>query len=191
MKRAFFIIAFISCNLLYGQTIQDFSLVNVIDESKVSLSSFSDARGVVVIFTSNNCPYAKLYEKRIQALHKDYSGKGLELLLINPNNPKSSPGDDQTKMRARATANNYSFPYLADKDQSVSKVFGARKTPEVFLLKPTPSGYNVVYKGSFDDNPQNDADVNDPYLIRAVEGLLNNQPITTNSSRPVGCVIKS
>ena len=191
MKPALFFICITINSALSAQIISDFTLQNVSDESTISLSSYSDSKGVVVIFTSNNCPYSKLYENRILELYRAYSGSGLSFILINSNSPQISPEDQMPKMKSKATKKSYPFPYLADKDQKVSKAFSARKNPEAFLLKPNGSQYHIVYRGSIDDNPQNDRDVQNAYLVNAIERLLQNKPIQMDNSRPVGCMIKS
>ncbi len=190
--RAIALSLFIILNLRLGaQTISDFSLTNAVDESIVSLSSFNGAKGIALIFTSNNCPYAKLYEDRILDLYRKYVDSGLKILLINSNNPESSPEDELSKMKTKAMSKGYPFPYLADKSQEISKLLGARKNPEVFLLKPAGSQYKVVYKGSIDDNPQNADDVTDSYLKEAIELLIRNKPVPKINNRPVGCMIKT
>lgn len=176
---------------LCGQIISDFSLTNAIDESSVSLSSYRNAKGIAVIFTSNNCPYAELYEDRILNLYAKYASAGIKVLLINSNNPALSPADKKPRMKDKAASKAYPFPYLIDNDQQVSKQLGATKNPEVFLLKPTGSEYEVVYKGSIDDNPQNVNDVRDAYLQEAIEMLIKNRPVPKINSRPIGCMIKT
>src|ERR1700749_2004935 len=65
-----------------GKTIKDFSLLNV-DRNRVSLSDYKDAKGFIVIFTCNHCPYAKLYSKRFNELNAKYKPLGFPLLAIN------------------------------------------------------------------------------------------------------------
>ncbi len=173
-----------------SQTISDFSLTNAVDQTSVSLSNIGGVKGIAVIFTSNNCPYAKLYEDRIMDLHSKYAAAGVKVVLINSNNPILSPTDNGSQMKNKALSKNYPFPYLVDDKQRISKLLGASKNPEAFLLKPSGSKYQVVYKGSIDDNPQNVNDVHDSYLQEAVEMLIRDKPIPQINNRPVGCMIK-
>ncbi len=189
--RALTLHLFLFFNLpLSSQTISDFSLTNAIDESSFSLSNYHDAKGIAIIFTSNYCPYAKLYEDRILNLYAKYEAAGINFLLVNSNNPALSPADKKPQMKDKAESKGYPFPYLVDNNQQVSKLLGATKNPEAFLLKPTGSEYKVVYRGSIDDNPQNVNDVHDAYFQEAVEMLIRNRPVPQINSRPIGCMIK-
>lgn len=173
-----------------GKTISGFSLLNTVDNSQLSLSSFQNKKGIVIIFTSNFCPYSKLYEDRIESLANEFSGKGIQFILINPNNPQASKDDSIEEMAKKANENGYKFPYLADKDQTVANSLGASKTPEVYLLKPEANNFKVVYSGAIDDNPQVPADVSQEYLKNAINSVLAGKSVSTSSERPTGCMIK-
>lgn len=172
------------------KTVSNFTLTNTVDNSQVSVANFSNKKGIVVIFTSNFCPYSKLYEDRIEALAREYSGKGVQFLLINPNNPQASKDDSIEEMAKKAKEKGYKFPYLADKNQTVAAMFGASKTPEVFLLKPSGNAFSIVYSGAIDDNPQVENDVKTYFLRNAIDNLLAGKPATANYERPTGCMIK-
>ncbi len=170
--------------------VKDFTLQNTVNNQPVSLSDFSGAKGVVVIFTSNYCPYSKLYEDRIEALVKEYSNSSIKFILVNPNNPISSKDDSVEEMAKKAKERNYNFPYLADKNQQVQEMFGATKTPEVFVLKPGVGEFTIVYSGALDDNPQVAEDVSKNYLRDALTALAGNRMPTVKNIRPTGCMIK-
>jgi len=190
----FILISLFSAIQTFSQTtkkaVQNFTLTNTVDNSSVSLANFSSKKGVVVIFTSNFCPYSKLYEDRIASLASEYSAKGIQFLLINPNNPQASQDDSIEEMAKKARANGYKFPYLADKDQTVANMFGASKTPEVFVLKPNGTNFNIIYSGAIDDNPQVSSDVKSFYLQVALDNLLSGKSPTSAHERPTGCMIK-
>lgn len=189
----FYILLWISIFSVKAQgnaKVKDFTLLNTVDNQQVSLSDFSDKKGVVVIFTSNYCPYSKLYEDRIEGLASEYSNKGIQFLLINPNNPQSSKDDSIEEMAKKARERGYKFPYLADKEQKVAKMFGASKTPEAFVLKSSSNQFNIIYRGKIDNNPQVASDVSSFYLKDAIEAILNNKEVATTSERPTGCMIK-
>ena len=181
-----------SVNLAIAQKskVTDFTLLNTVNNQQVSLSDFSGAKGVVVIFTSNYCPYSKLYEERVVEMANNYSSRGISFILINPNNPISAKDDSVEEMAKKARESGYGFPYLADKGQQVQDMFGASKTPEAFLLKPANGGFNVIYSGAIDDNPQVADDVSDNYLKNAIDALLNNKNPIVKNMRPTGCMIK-
>ena len=125
-----------------GDQATDFSLRNV-DGAMVSLSDYKDAKGFMVIFTCNTCPYAIAYEDRIIALDKKYRPQGVPVIAIQPNSPEAKPGESLEKMRERAAEKSFPFPYLLDEGQMIYPQYGATRTPHVFLLEKTGSG-NIV-----------------------------------------------
>ena len=173
-----------------GQSIDDFALVNVIDNNQVSLSDYRSSTGVVLVFASNSCPYSKRYESRIRDLYDRFSGSGINFLLVNSNDASLSPADGEENIKSYIQEEEWPFPYLVDRDQAVFKQFEATKNPEAFLLKPGDNGFSIIYRGAIDDNPQNIDDVHEPYLENSIQRLINNMPITSMSTRPVGCMIR-
>ena len=107
-----------------GSVAPDFSLKNI-DGSTISLSDYSNEKGVMVIFSCNPCPYVIAYEDRIIDLHNKYASQGFPLVLINPNDADKQPVDSMDEMRVRAEKKNYPFPYLKDRDQNVYQAYGA------------------------------------------------------------------
>lgn len=166
------------------------SLHNAQNNQELTLSDFSNAKGVVFIFTSNYCPYSKLYEDRIDQLAATYSDKGIQFILINSNNPNASSDDSVEEMAKKAKSKAYKFPYLADKEQKLQTLLGATKTPEVFLLKPKADQFQIIYSGGLDDNPQVGEDVSKHYLKDAMEALLSNKDPQLKITRATGCMIK-
>ena len=96
-----------------GDVATGFKLKNV-DNKLVSLSDYKDAKGFIVIFTCNHCPYAKAYEGRIMGLNHKYASKGYPVIAINPNDPKVEPQDSFEGMQQRAKEKGFTFPYLFD-----------------------------------------------------------------------------
>ncbi len=173
-----------------SKSIQDFTLKNAVDGKEFSLSSYKSSQAVVVIFTSNYCPYAKLYEDRILDLAEGYQNKEVKFILINPNNPDRSQIEGLQKMAEKARTKSFEFPYLSDSDQKVADMFGAEKTPEAFLLKNEKGTFRVVYKGAIDDNPQVASDVSQKFLKDAIDKVLQNGAIAKADIHPTGCVIR-
>ncbi len=176
--------------LLAQKSVTDFSLKNVVDGQTVDLSAHKGNHAVVVVFTSNYCPYAKLYEERLIELHSTYRNKNVRLLLINPNHPEASPEDTEAKMAERAKEKGFPFPYLADKGQTAARMFNARKTPEAFVLTPHSTGFHIVYQGAIDDNPQSSGEVRDYHLKDAIDLVLVGKRPAENFQRPTGCMIR-
>lgn len=172
-----------------GDEATDFKLKNV-DGKMVSLSDFKSAKGFIVVFTCNHCPYAKKYEDRIIALDKMYKDKGYPVIAINPNDPSVQPQDGFAEMQTRAREKGFTFPYLVDEGQKIYPIYGATKTPHVYVLKKE-NGKNIVkYIGTIDNNYENHNDVSEYYVQDAVNQLLKNEPVKTEKTVAIGCTIK-
>lgn len=172
-----------------GDTVKDFSLKNI-DGKMVSLKDNSSAKGAIIIFTCNHCPYAKAYEQRVMELDKMYSGKGFPVIAINPNDPVAVPDDSYDNMVKTAKLKGYTFPYLIDDTQQVARQFGAARTPHVFVLNKTDKGYEVAYIGAIDDNTEDAGAVNHKYVQDAVNALLSGKNVPVTETKAVGCTIK-
>jgi peroxiredoxin len=172
-----------------GDVAQDFHLKNV-DGSMVSLANYKDAKGFIVVFTCNHCPVAKLYESRIAALNQQYAPKGYPVIAINPTDPSLYPDDNWEKMVSYAKERNYSFPYLEDKSQMVTREFGATNTPHVFVLQKVNGDLVVRYTGAIDDNADDASQATKHYVADAVNALLAGQHVQVAHTKAVGCGIK-
>lgn len=172
-----------------GDSATDFNLKNI-DGKMVSLSDYKDAKGFIVIFTCNTCPYAVMYEDRIEALNKKYASKGYPVIAIMPNNPDVKPGDNMDAMKIRAKEKGFTFPYLMDEGQKIYPKYGATKTPHVYLLQKTEKGNVVKYIGAIDDNYQDASAVKTKYVENAVDALLAGKEIKETETRAIGCSIK-
>lgn len=172
-----------------GDVAADFSLRNV-DGTMVSLSDFDSAKGFLVIFTCNTCPYAQAYEDRIITLDAKYKQQGVPVIAINPNDPSAKPGDSFEKMKERATNKGFSFPYLIDEGQNVYPQYGATRTPQVFLLEKTAKGNVVKYIGAIDDNYQDASQVDEKFVENAVDAMLAGNEINPKTTKAIGCGIK-
>ena len=173
-----------------GENAADFKLKNV-DGKWVSMSDYQDAKGLIIVFTCNHCPYAKAYEDRIIALDKKYADAGFPVIAINPNDPSAYPDDSYENMQKRAKDKGYTFPYLFDEEQTVYPLFGATKTPHVFVLANTGSGFTVEYIGAIDDNYEDASKVTNKYVENAVDALLAGNKPEIATTKAIGCSIKA
>ncbi len=173
-----------------GDIATDFNLKNI-DGNMVSLSNYKDAKGFIVIFTCNTCPYSVEYENRIEALNKKYASQGYPVIAIMPNNPEIQKGDSMDAMKARAKAKGFTFPYLMDEGQKIYPQYGATKTPHVYILQKTSKGNQVKYIGAIDDNYQDASAVKSKYVEDAVDALLAGKEIKETETRAIGCSIKA
>ena len=171
-----------------GDTIEDFSLKNV-DGDKISLKDYDDAKGFIIIFTCNTCPYSVANEDRIIALQDKYEELGYPVIAINPNDPKAQPGDSFEKMKVRAEEKGFNFPYLFDEGQKVYPKFGASKTPHVYIVsKPA---MKVEYIGAIDDSSRDASAVKVKYVETVIDELLAGKTPSITETRAIGCSIKT
>lgn len=200
MKKQFFIVAlalvaFVAQPLSaqgykIGDNATDFKLKNV-NGKMVSLSDFKDAKGFILIFTCNHCPYAIAYEDRIIALDAKYKSLGYPVIAINPNDPAVQPKDSYEAMIVRAREKSFTFPYLFDDGQKIYPQYGATKTPHIFILQKDKNKNVVRYIGAIDNNYKDANDVTEKYVEVAVDALLAGKPVTTTTTVAVGCTIKA
>jgi len=172
-----------------GDLADDFSLKNI-DNSMVSLADYKDAKGFIVTFTCNTCPFAVLYEDRIQALNEKYGSQGYPVIAIMPNNTDVKPGDNMQAMKQRAQEKGFTFPYLIDKGQKVYPKFGATKTPHIYVLEKTKKGNVVKYIGAIDDNHEDASAVKIKFVENAVDALLKGEEVMQKETKAIGCSIK-
>lgn len=173
-----------------GDKADNFELKNV-DGEIISLYSFTDAtQGAIVIFTCNHCPYAIAYEDRIIEIDKKYRAKGYPVIAVNPNDPELAPGDSYEKMQLRSKEKGFTFPYLFDETQTVYKMYGAKRTPHVYLLKKSGENFIVSYIGTIDDNYKDASMVKKKYLENAVKALIEGKDPDPNFTKAIGCTIK-
>lgn len=169
-----------------GDTATDFKLKNI-DGKMVSMADYPDAKGFIVIFTCNSCPYAVMYEDRIIELHNNYASKGYPVIAINPNDPQIKPDDSFQGMKKRAKNKGFDFPYIFDEKQEIFPVYGATKTPHVFLLNDKKV---VEYIGAIDDNAQDASAVSEKYVENAIAAMEKGKKPDPATTRAIGCSIK-
>ncbi len=173
-----------------GDEATDFKLKNI-DDKIVSLGDFKDAKGFIVIFTCNHCPYAVAYEDRIIALDKKYKTLGYPVIAINPNDPEVQPQDSFELMKQRAKSKGFTYPYLIDEGQKIYPQYGAQKTPHVYILKKDGKKNIVKYIGAIDNNYKNATDADQKYVESALDALLKGREPEVKSTVAIGCTIKT
>jgi peroxiredoxin len=194
-KTAILTILLLATVALYGQGYKpgdkasDFKLKGV-DGKMVSLSDYPDAKGFIVIFTCNTCPYAVAYEDRIIALDKKYKPLGYPVIAINPNNPSVQPDDTFDKMVQKSKDKGFTFPYLVDEGQKIYPVYGATNTPHVYILNKQGSDLIVTYTGAIDNNYKDASAASEHYVASTVDGLREGRGPSVTSTKAIGCSIK-
>jgi peroxiredoxin len=177
----------LSTMLELGTTAPQFSLPDT-SGKLVSRDDFKGAKGLLVIFMCNHCPYVIHIRQALAAFAREYQTKGLAVVGINSNDAANYPDDAPEKMAAEAAHAGYTFPYLYDESQAVAKAYKAACTPDLFLFD---SNMRLVYRGQFDDSrPKNDEPVTGSDLRGAADALLAHQPIAAEQKPSLGCNIK-
>lgn len=169
-----------------GDKATDFKLKNI-DGKMVSLSDYTDAKGFIVTFTCNHCPYAVMYEDRLIDLHNRYAEKGYPVIAINPNDPEVQPKDGFPEMQTRAKEKGFPFVYLMDEGQKVYPQYGATKTPHIFLLNKE---LVVEYIGAIDDNARDASAVKVKYVENAISALEKGSKPDPDFTKAIGCSVK-
>ena len=152
-----------------------------------SLDEFTKKNILIIIFSCNHCPTVIAYEQRMINIQKDYLNKSVSMIAINSNDEKTYPEDSIDKMVERYKNQGYNFTYLRDQDQSIAKAYGATHTPEIFIFD---QDRNLRYHGRIDDNRDEPNKVNKKYVRDALDALINNKPISIETTHSIGCTIK-
>lgn len=169
-----------------GTNAPAFSLPGV-DGQTYSLDSFREAKLLVMIFTCNHCPYAQALEPRFIEIQRDYAPKGVQFVAINPNDERAYPDDSFAKMRERAAAENYNFPYLRDESQAIARAYDAACTPDIFVFD---AERKLRYNGRCDDNWREPEKVSRQDLRNALDLLLAGKAVDFDVHPALGCSIK-
>lgn len=172
-----------------GDEARDFSLPGV-DGQTVSLSGLDEAKGAIVIFSCNTCPYVVAYEDRMIELHNEFAPKGYPVIAINSNDDQVSPGDSFENMKKRSEEKDFPFPYVYDKSQEIIKAYGGTRTPHVYLLNKENGKFVVKYIGAIDNNYQDASAVTEHYVKDAVNAVMMGDEVAMSFTKAIGCTIK-
>lgn len=152
------------------------------------LSDFQKAKGLVVVFMCNHCPYVKHLRAGLAQLARDYQPCGIDIVGINSNDIDNYPADSPVKMAEEARSAGYIFPYLYDATQSVARAYRAACTPDFYLFD---QDQRLVYRGQFDESrPGNAIPVTGKDLRNAIDALLAGKPVAPAQKSSLGCNIK-
>jgi len=181
--------------LAIGSPAPDFTLPGV-DGKIHKLSEYSGSKVLAIVFECNHCPVSQLYESRIEKLYRDYRGKGVNFVAINPNNPKSirlnelgytDVADSLAEMKIRTAFRHIEWPYLYDGEtQGVSIKFGVVATPHIYLFD---QDRKLQYQGRIDDNQREDL-VKSQDARNAIDALLGGRPVPVTETHAFGCTTK-
>ena len=160
--------------------------VTLVDGSSRTMASLAGATGTVFIFWSNQCPWVDKYRARIDALHAAFSGNGIRFVAVNANDASAFPQEAP----AEGVRQGLPFDYFIDDGAAFALAVGASRQPHVFAFDANKA---LVYVGSIDDSPGDEANVQNRYLHDALTALTANAASPTigvAKTKAFGCTIK-
>ena len=172
--------------LKLGEKAPDFRLPGT-DGKTYALEDFKGAKGLVVFFTCNHCPYVVGSDEDTRRIVEAYRPKGIGFVAINSNSAVTHPNDDFHHMVARMREHDFPWPYLHDETQEVAKAYGALRTPHFYVFA---QDFRLIYTGRALDNPKDPALATSHDLERALDEYLAGKPISLPLTNPIGCNVK-
>jgi len=136
----------------------------------------------VVMFISTRCPVSNAYDGRMQELEAAYGSRGVRFIGINSN--VNEPVDE---IASHARDHGFTFLIAKDAGNRIADAYGARHTPEIFVVD---SSGLVRYHGRIDENRDDPGGVKSPDLKNALDALLAGRPVPVPSTKAFGCSIK-
>jgi len=153
---------------------------------EVSLNTAKTAKGLLVIFSCNTCPYVKLSESRIKEISDDCLKQGIGCIIINSNEAQRAEEDSFDAMAKYAASQKLACSYVVDANSKLADAFGATRTPQCFLF----NAKGLIYKGAIDDNVKDPALAKTHYLKDAIDALAKNETPKLQETKSIGCTIK-
>ena len=172
------------------KSINDFRLKNATTTKFVALSDYKNAKGFVIVFICNKCPMAKFYTKRLNEINLKYKKSDVPILAINAMDTLAYAEESFVLMQKKSKKEQFNFPYLQDKSQTIAKEFNATHTPQAFVIWKNKLGkYTIKYQGAIDDNAGEPEKVTQHFLTNAMDELLLKKEVSTPKSESFGCRI--
>tara|TARA_B100000073_G_scaffold280669_1_gene241319 strand:+ start:612 stop:1196 length:585 start_codon:yes stop_codon:yes gene_type:complete len=193
MKKVFFMIIVLfsfsfAGELKIGQKSPGTNLfLKNVDGNNLTLKQLKKENGILVIFSCNTCPWVVRWQDRYNSLAKLCSLNDIGFVAVNSNARLHNSVDSFDEMIYHAAVNDYQFPYVLDKNAELAKLFGAMKTPHVYLFNKNDI---LVYRGAIDDNAKDANKVKKKYLEDAIISSSKEEKIKVETTKALGCSIK-
>lgn len=162
-------------------------LMTNINDEKMSLNNNFNDNGLLVVFSCNTCPFVVMWEDRYRQLEKTCRLNKVGMVYINSNEAKRDGDDSKEAMKGYAKSMEYTFPYLIDQNSAIANAFGAKTTPHIYLFDKNKK---LVYKGAIDDNFRDISQVEETYLLDAIQQMVSGVNIKIKETNAKGCSIK-
>jgi peroxiredoxin len=171
-----------------GVDAPDFSLPDTVSGEQADLQSLKGEQATVVMFICNHCPYVKHIREELVNLASDYADNGVALIAISSNDVANYPEDSPEMMREEARKWGYTFPYLYDETQDIARAYHAACTPDFYIFD---QALKLVYRGRLDEStPGNDHPLSGKDIRRALDDMINGNPVSQDQFPSMGCNIK-
>ncbi len=170
-----------------GSPAPSFSLPDTVSGKTLSVADVSGARGLLVAFICNHCPYAVNIEGALSTLGKDFSPRGVGFVAISSNDAVEYPDDSADGCKAQALRAGFTFPYLYDESQAVAKAYRAACTPDFFLFD---GALQLYYRGQLDPSRPNTGTPDGRDMRSALDLLVAGAPAPAKQTPSLGCNIK-
>ena len=158
-----------------------------ISGAKISLSDVKKENGLLVLFSSNACPFVIQWEGRYPELKAWADKNKVGMVVLNSNHQKRDGDDSFEAMKKHAKEKGYNFYYALDDQSAIANAFGGQTTPHAFLFN---SKMELAYKGAIDDSYKSANEVKQAYVKDAISDLSSGKKIAVTETKPVGCSIK-
>ncbi|HPF51161.1 MAG TPA: redoxin domain-containing protein [Draconibacterium sp.] len=155
--------------------------------NNVSIDDVKKENGVLVLFSSNVCPFVKKWEGRYNDLKTWADKNNFGMIVLNSNYQKRDGVESLEAMKEKAAEIGYNFHYVVDSESLIANAFGGQTTPHAFIFD---KDYNLVYKGAIDDNYDSASDVTNAYVKNVMTNLSKGETVAVSETKPVGCSIK-
>jgi len=171
-----------------GTTAPNFTLINTVTNTLLSLAEAKGVKGTVLMFICNHCPFVIHVNTALAKMANEYQLKGINFIAISSNEIENYPQDGPEFMKEVAKVQNYPFPYLFDETQEVAKAYDAACTPDFYVFD---ADLKSVYHGQLDDSrPGNGKPVTGFDIRNAMDNVLECKVVLENQKPSVGCGIK-
>ncbi|HBE16401.1 MAG TPA: thioredoxin family protein [Cyanobacteria bacterium UBA11149] len=177
-----------STMLPLGTKAPDFQLPDTVSGKTISLDTFADKKGLLVIFMCRHCPFVKHIQGELGKIGKDYGESNLGIIAISANDAANYPEDAPHLLKDMAVDLGFTFPFCYDESQETAKAYTAACTPDFFLFD---ANRELVYRGQLDDSrPSNNQAITGKDLRLAIDALLADNPVHSDQKPSIGCNIK-
>jgi len=172
--------------LQIGDKAKDFNLPAT-DGKNYSLSSFKEAKYLLVFFTCNHCPYVIGSDEVTRKTAEKFKPKRVKFVGINSNSANTYETDDFDHMKNRMEEHKFPWKYLRDESQEVALAYGALRTPHFYVFD---EDRKLVYTGRGVDNPRDSFKITVNDLDRTLHELTSGKPVSVPVNNPIGCNVK-